>query len=168
VPVKATCLCLITRGDVDDAGTGAGELLLGLKKRGFGEGRLVAPGGGLEPGETAEQACVREVAEEVGLVVEQDDLVAAGGILFRFPTRPAWDLHVALFRAQRFEGEPIESDELVPAWYPVGDLPWAGMWPDARYWLRRVLAGERIEAEITLGPDGETVTDAMFHVEHHA
>jgi 8-oxo-dGTP diphosphatase len=144
------------------------ELLLGLKKRGFGEGRVVAPGGHLEPGETAEQACVREVAEEVGIRVEPADLVAAGGVAFRFPARPEWDLHVALFRTRLFRGEPAESDELVPAWYPIEDLPWAGMWPDARHWLPRALAGETIQAEITLGADGETVAHAMFHVEHDA
>lgn len=160
---KSTCVCLLTRGEAEKA-----ELLLGVKKRGFGQGRIVAPGGRLEPGETARQACVREVAEEVGLTLRPEDLVAAGGVLFRFPTRPEWDLHVAVFRARRFRGEPAESDELVPAWHPVADLPWDGMWPDARHWLPRVLAGERIRAEITLGADGESVTNAMFHVEHHA
>lgn len=154
---KRTCVCLLTRG-----AAGATEVLLGLKKRGFGEGRIVAPGGHLDPGETAEQACVREVAEEVGLVVEQGDLDSAGGVLFRFPARPDWDLHVALFRADRFTGEAVESDELVPAWYAVEDLPWGGMWPDARCWLPRVLDGEQIEAEITIGPDGESVTEAVF------
>jgi 8-oxo-dGTP diphosphatase len=171
VPAKQTCVCLITRGAKATGSadpTGEPELLLGLKKRGFGEGRVVAPGGRLEPGETAEQACVREVAEEVGLALEQADLDPAGGVLFRFAARPDWDLYVALFRTDRFKGEPSESDELSPAWYPLADLPWDGMWPDARHWLPRVLAGEVIEAEITLGVDGETVTEAMFHVEHDA
>lgn len=161
--MKSTCVCLITRN-----AAGATELLLGLKKRGFGEGRIVAPGGHLDPGETAEQACVREVAEEVALGVEQADLVTAGGVLFRFPAKPEWDLHVAVFRTELFQGEPAESDELVPAWYPVEDLPWDGMWPDARHWLPRVLSGETIQAEITLGEDSETVARAMFHVEHDA
>ena len=111
---------------------------------------------------------VREVAEEVAIGVEQADLVTAGGVLFRFPAKPEWDLHVAVFRTELFQGEPAESDELVPAWYPVEDLPWDGMWPDARHWLPRVLSGETIQAEITLGEDGETVTRAMFHVEHDA
>ncbi len=161
--VKRTSLCLITR---DDGGTS--ELLLGLKKTGFGKGRIVGPGGHLEHGETPEQACVREVAEEVGLTVELRDLVPAGGVLFRFPTRPEWDLHVAVFFARRFAGEPTESAELTPAWYPLEDLPWDGMWPDERIWLPRALAGEIFEAEITIGADEETVTQAVFHVERDA
>lgn len=163
MPVAQTCVCLITR---ERAGTT--ELLLGLKKHGLGAGRIVAPGGHIEPGETAPDACAREVFEEVGLAVDPAGLEPAGGLLFLFSATPEWNLHLALYRARRFTGEPAESDELDPAWYPLDDLPWSGMWPDARYWLLRALSGELGEAEITLGPDGETVTNAMFHVEHHA
>ncbi len=43
-----------------------GRLLLIVKKRGLGQGKVNAPGGRLEPGETPEQAAVRETREEVG------------------------------------------------------------------------------------------------------
>lgn len=36
----------------------------------------VTPGGGLDPGETEQQAAVREVAEETGLVIAESDLTA--------------------------------------------------------------------------------------------
>jgi ADP-ribose pyrophosphatase YjhB (NUDIX family) len=48
----------------------AGRLLVVLRGRPPGAGLWSVPGGRVEPGETAEQACVREVAEETGLVVE--------------------------------------------------------------------------------------------------
>ncbi|WKK71641.1 NUDIX domain-containing protein [Rathayibacter oskolensis] len=47
---------------------GGAEVLLGRKRRGLGEGRIVAPGGKLEPGESPVRAAVRELAEEVGSV----------------------------------------------------------------------------------------------------
>lgn len=149
---KATCLCLLTR----EAGAGA-ELLLGVKKRGFGAGRLVAPGGRIEPGESAPEAAVREVREESGLAVALADLRSAGHIRYRFPARPEWDLTITVFTADRFEGEPRASDEIDPAWHAVASLDYGAMWDDARYWLPGVLAGERVDALITFAADNATV-----------
>ena len=51
-----TCLCLIRR----HAG-GRAEVLLGLKKTGFGAGKWVGLGGHIEDGEKPVSAAVREV-----------------------------------------------------------------------------------------------------------
>ncbi len=48
---------------------GAGRLLLVRRGREPSRGLWSLPGGRVEPGETPEQACVREVLEETGLVV---------------------------------------------------------------------------------------------------
>ncbi|MDR0650832.1 MAG: NUDIX domain-containing protein [Candidatus Peribacteria bacterium] len=42
-----------------------GQLLLAMKKRGFGVGKWSGPGGKVEEGESISQAAVREVEEEV-------------------------------------------------------------------------------------------------------
>ena len=49
---------------------GAGRLLLIKRGQEPGLGRWSVPGGRCLPGEPADAACVREVAEETGLVVE--------------------------------------------------------------------------------------------------
>ncbi|MCU1438552.1 MAG: hypothetical protein JWP66_1639, partial [Naasia sp.] len=69
-------------------GAGGEEVLLGDKLTGIGTGRLVGPGGKLEPGETAEEAAVREVAEEVGITVRS--LVRIAELAYTFPHRAAW------------------------------------------------------------------------------
>ena len=48
---------------------GAGRLLVVLRGRPPAEGTWSLPGGRIEPGESPEAACVREIAEETGLDV---------------------------------------------------------------------------------------------------
>lgn len=48
----------------------AGRILLVLRGHAPSAGSWSVPGGRCEPGETPSQACVRELAEETGLVVE--------------------------------------------------------------------------------------------------
>ena len=58
--VKATLL-FIWKGD---------QLLLIRKKRGLGAGKINAPGGKIDPGETPLQAAERELLEELGVRAE--------------------------------------------------------------------------------------------------
>ena len=153
-----TSECLLTR----TTEAGVVELLTGLKKRGLGKGKIVMPGGHVEQGESLEEACAREVEEETGLRVAVADLVPMGGVIFRFPAKREYDMFVAMFRCERFEGEPAESDELVPAWAPVEALPFDRMWDDAKHWLPLILAGKQIDAVITLNDDNETVAKLEF------
>lgn len=63
-------------------------VLLGEKRTGLGLGKVVAPGGKLEAGESPADACVREVAEESGLEVRPEHLVPAGGPALPVPESP--------------------------------------------------------------------------------
>jgi 8-oxo-dGTP diphosphatase len=147
-----TCLCLIRR-QTDDRS----EVLLGLKKAGFGAGKWVGLGGHIEPGEKPVTAAVREVAEESGLVVPADSMQHRASIEFRFPSRPSWDQTADVFVTSVFQGEPSESDEIAPRWFAEDALPLNEMWDDARYWLPRVLAGEHVDVVITFAEDCATV-----------
>ena len=133
------------------------QVLLGLKKTGFGAGKVVGVGGHVEAGETAEQAICREVAEETSLVVLERDLVPAGMVDFVFPAKPEWDMATTVYLCREFVGEAQESDEILPAWYPVDKLPRERMWADAVHWLPAFLRGERGHWRIVLNPDNETV-----------
>ena len=158
VPLQSTCLCLLVRNGTD----GAPEVLLGHKKTGFGQGKIVAIGGHVEPGESAAEAAAREVKEETGLGVTPAALTEAARITFLFPRRPAWDMNVAVFTCAEWSGEPAESAEILPCWFPVAALPFDRMWDDGRRWLPRVLAGERLRATFSYAADGETVAAATI------
>lgn len=150
--VTRTCLCIIRRS----AGSGP-QVLLGLKKTGFGAGRWVGLGGHVEEGEKPDVAAAREVAEESSLIVSADALEHMASIEFRFPARPSWDQTVEVYLTDTFSGEPAESAEIAPRWYREDALPLDLMWDDARYWLPRVLDGEHVSAVITFAGDCATV-----------
>jgi 8-oxo-dGTP diphosphatase len=147
-----TCLCIVRRH-----APGGPEVLLGLKKTGFGAGKWVGLGGHIEPGEKPAAAAVREVAEEAALLVPADSLQHLASIEFRFPTRPSWDQTADVFVTSVFQGEATESDEVAPRWFAEDALPLPLMWDDAQYWLPRVLAGERVDVVITFAADCATV-----------
>ena len=159
-----TCLCLITR-PVAAPGTLGGttgglaglEVLLGFKKTGFGAGRWVGIGGHVEEGEQPVDAAVREVAEESGLRLAPDALTHLASLSFLFPSRPSWDQTADVYVTTEFVGDPVESSEIAPRWFRADDLPFDGMWDDAKYWMPVVLAGQRVVAEITFTPDCATV-----------
>jgi 8-oxo-dGTP diphosphatase len=156
VPLQSTCLCLLLRTRDD----GVREVLLGYKKTGLGTGKIVGLGGHVEPGESAAEAAAREVKEESGLRVAPGRLAEAAHVTFLFPVRPSWDMDVVIFTCDDWAGEPAESEEVRPEWFPVADLPFDRMWDDAPYWLPRVLAGERVRATFSYAEDCETVADA--------
>jgi len=136
---------------------GVTEVLLGRKLTGLGLGRLVGPGGKLEPGETSVQAIIREAAEEVGVAIDAADLDERGSIDYHFPHREAWSQASTVFVCRRWSGAIVASGELAPEWFPIDAVPFGEMWDDARRWLPGVLAGGGVDARFTFGEDLATV-----------
>ncbi|WP_026554151.1 8-oxo-dGTP diphosphatase [Arthrobacter sp. 35W] len=148
----AVTLCFLLRAN----GSGQ-EVLLGLKKTGFGSGKIVGVGGHVEPGETTAEAACREVAEEVHVVVEERHLIPAGTVEFVFPARGEWNMSTTVYLTERWTGEPAESDEIAPQWHRVDALPVQQMWADAEHWLPAMISGQRIAVTVVLADDNESV-----------
>jgi len=127
-PSERANLCFITRG---------GEVLLIHKKRGLGAGKINGPGGRLEPGETAVEAAVREVQEELGVTPLDPRL--HGELHFQFAD--GYALHCAVFKAERCAGEPVETEEAIPMWVRHDEVPFDRMWADDIHWLPGLLEG---------------------------
>lgn len=123
------------------------DVLLGLKKKGFGKNYLLGIGGKVENGETIEEAAKREVAEEIYVLLPE--LQKVGVLNFYFPhiEDESWNQQVHVFTATKWEREPQESEEIKPAWFKKEDIPYENMWDDAQYWLPQLLTGQSIEGE---------------------
>jgi 8-oxo-dGTP diphosphatase len=139
-PREYANLCFIVKDE---------RVLLIRKKRGLGAGKINGPGGKLEAGETAEQAAIREVQEEIGVTPLQ--LENRGVLHFQFTD--GYSLHCVVFIATDLEGEPIETVEATPFWVPVTDVPYHEMWEDDQHWLPQVLGGRSFRAWFVF--DGE-------------
>jgi len=154
--MKHATLCYLIRGNPPS------EILLGLKKAGFGEGKYGGLGGKIEAGETVTMAAVRELQEEAGVQVFEKDLQPMGLMTFLFPARPDWSQVVHVSLVTKWDGDPVESTEMIPAWFAIDDIPFQRMWQDVCHWLPRVLAGERVRASFTFKEDNETVDEVKI------
>lgn len=137
MPKKLLTLCIIYQHP---------QILLGLKKRGFGAGRWNGFGGKLASGETIEQAAKREIKEEAD--IEVTDLEEMGIIDFEFISNPEI-LEVHIFKATNFLGEPKETEEMKPEWFEINHIPYKEMWPDDIYWLPLFLKGQKFKGKFT-------------------
>ena len=117
----------------------AGRVLLIRKKRGLGAGKINGPGGKMDPGETSLECAVRETQEELGVTAL--DPVKHGELWFQFVDGLA--LYVDVFRATRWQGEPVETPEAIPLWTSLEELPFDQMWADDRHWLAEVLVEKK-------------------------
>lgn len=143
----------------------APAVLLGLKRRGFGQGKFTGFGGKVDNDESIAAAALRELAEEARIHTTTDALANIGCIEFRFPMQPAWNQCVWLFLVEHWRGVPTSSTEMAPAWFAFDRLPYERMWDDAVHWLPHALHNRRLTATITFAADNETTQAVVFHPE---
>jgi 8-oxo-dGTP pyrophosphatase MutT (NUDIX family) len=148
--MKQTNICFLIKDD---------QVLLGMKKRGFGMGKWNGFGGKLKEGEDVRAAMARELQEEAGVVVLPQDLKEAGTLEFHFNDNPDWNNFCHIFTITAWTGEPSESEEMRPQWYAIDSLPFDSMWIDDPHWVPFVLAGKKIKAKFLFDAKGEVILE---------
>lgn len=140
-PFRDYTLCLVVQDD---------SILLGMKKRGLGEGYWNGFGGKIEIGETPFEAASRELHEESGLTAPH--LTPAGMLYFTFEdgTPP---MRGFVFRVDSFGGAPAESQEMRPQWFALSEIPYERMWADDVFWLPLLLEGRPFSASFHVQSD---------------
>lgn len=94
----------------------AGHVLMQRRPDGRAHGGLWEfPGGKVEPGEGLGAALVREIAEELGLIVLEDDLVPVS-----FAASPAEtgrrQVLLLLYACRRWQGDPVPEADAAVQW----------------------------------------------------
>jgi 8-oxo-dGTP diphosphatase/2-hydroxy-dATP diphosphatase len=118
------------------------EILLGMKKRGFGKGKWNGFGGKVELEENIENSAKRELLEEASIGAKKID--KRGFIEFEF--KDDYEiLAVHIFKVDDFSGEPKESEEMIPRWFDVEKIPFSEMWSDDFYWLPLLLKNKKFK-----------------------
>ncbi|MCX6709917.1 MAG: 8-oxo-dGTP diphosphatase [Candidatus Woesearchaeota archaeon] len=135
------------------------KILLGMKKRGFGEGKYNGFGGKLLDTESIEEAAVRELREESGIRVLPENLIKCAEIKFFCPSVPnnEWDQVVSVFLVEKWEETPSETEEMMPEWFSFDEIPYKKMWQDDSHWLPLVLSGKKIKATFVFKEDNENI-----------
>jgi len=144
-------------------------VLLGMKKRGFGAGKLNGYGGKVGIDECIAAAAVRELKEETGISANQIDLEKVAEIDFYFADVPEdknWNQTVHVYLLRKWHGEPHESDEMSHAWYKLDSLSMDKMWASDQYWLPKVLEGKKIRASFTFAGRGDYVLKHSINAVH--
>lgn len=153
---KTTTLLLLRRND---------EVLLAMKKRGFGVGRWNGVGGKLDLGETIEQALVRECQEEIGVTPTSYHKIAEHDFILDSNGQNPWHMHTHTYMCTEWQDEPVETEEMAPQWFKIDEIPYGEMWQDDRFWLPQALDDKLLKTLFTFDEHDNMLTQEIHEVE---
>lgn len=135
--------------------------LLAMKKRGFGEGWWNGYGGKVQEGESIEEAMVRELREESGIVAITYNERAVIEFFFKGTDK---EVEMHIFEISEYEGEPKETDEMSPKWFLKDDIPYDQMWPADRNWMPLFFEGKNFEGRAVFDGETKAFIESDFHI----
>lgn len=124
-----------------------GKILLGEKKRGFAKGTLNGIGGKQDPGETIEQAMIRECEEEIGAKPVEYSQVGRINFNLWYKGEHA-NMEMYIYKCFKYTGEIKETEEIIPNWFDLKNPPFERMLEDDLLWLPKVLDGKKIIGKV--------------------
>jgi len=141
------------------------QILLAMKKRGFGVNLWNGVGGKITDGESVEDAAKREANEEIGVNLVSIKKVAT--LNFYFSDKPDWNQQVIVYLSNEWVGEPKESEEMSPRWFDTNEIPYDKMWDDDIHWLPEVIKGTNIEADFLFNGEQKMIEKDVRKITSH-
>ena len=142
-----TVLCYLNKGDA--------YLMLyrNKKENDINKGKYIGIGGHIEKGETKEQALIREVKEETGLLINQYEY--RGELIF---INDDYEEIMYLYTSSDFSGKLIDCDEGEIIWVVKKYLPSLNIWEGDRYFLEPLFNSDRF-IKMTLRYSGDKLIE---------
>ena len=116
------------------------EVLLGLKKIRLGKGLYNGYGGHKETDETVVACAKREFEAETNMTITSE-LKKVGILLITYENNDMV-AKIHFFCIPDATGSPRETDEMIPRWFTIDNIPYNNMWPNDQYCLPIVLKGK--------------------------
>ncbi len=118
-----------------------GRILLVKRGQPPGEGLWAIPGGVLELGETLQQAAVREILEETGLVIEAGEPIHTFDLIHRDSAgRVHYHYVIVDLRGTYLSGEIRPADDAKEAaWFDLDNLPTGDLSPPTRELIEKIV-----------------------------
>jgi 8-oxo-dGTP diphosphatase / 2-hydroxy-dATP diphosphatase len=138
------------------------RILLGMKKRGFGQSRWNGFGGKVQENESVEEAAIRETREEASIEVTHLEKTAV--IILEGQDQSA-TLEVHVFKILSFTGTPVETEEMLPRWFEIDSIPYSEMWPDDQYWFPRFFEGKKFTAKFLFEGQNKILSQEITEVD---
>ncbi|MBQ8451840.1 MAG: 8-oxo-dGTP diphosphatase [Clostridia bacterium] len=142
-----------------------GKILLGEKKRGFAKGTLNGIGGKQDPGETIEEAMIRETQEEIGVTPTAYNLIGKIHFDMWYKGEHA-NMFLSIYTCTKFNGKIQETEEMLPNWYDVKNIPFDRMLQDDLLWMPLALAEKKFVGEVSFDQNMNMLSHNFKEVEN--
>lgn len=136
------------------------EILLGYKKVRLGKGFWDGFGGKVG-NETIEHCASREIKSECGLSPKEIEFVGKIQVKYRSGEE---EIELYFFLVKKFKGKIKESNEMIPRWFSILQIPYSLMWPTDKFILYPILRGRKFNGEVLY--DNSEKKNLLFIVTH--
>ncbi len=84
---------------------------------------FIDPGGKIEPGESPEQALIRELEEEISITVQETDLEHFGDYIAEAANHKGKTVHMKVYIVEKWSGDIIASSEIEELLWLSSEIP---------------------------------------------